>query len=1441
MTNRDTSCSIAVEDVFGPVVSATCLGGFDFTLLFEESILTTIPLGIAGAWSIWRLLHLRHEVAKVKSSWLLACKMVAFAVYTALLITLLALWAPRGAPKTRLTVACVALTVAFSFLLSVVSYFEHIRSVRPSTVLIVYLGTSLVLDLARVRTLFFIPEVNTIAKVSLASFVVKLFIFMLEITEKRHLLRDEWKKASPEETSSTLNRAMFIWLNGVFIKGFRTLLTVNALAPLDSEILSASKPTALMEEWELMDKESDHALFWLFARHFKWPILAGVLPRLAYAGFNFAQPYLVQRVLDFTDEPAGPNRKNTTYALIGAYAVTYIGLSLSYSVYQHKTYRLLTLYRGSLIAMISDKTLRIDSLALDPAEAITLMSADVDRITGSMHLVHEIYASIVELGIALWLLYNFLGVAMVAPIVWMIFCLLVGIPLARASGNAQVPWLEAIEDRLASTAKALGAMKAIRMTGLADIVSSQIADLRAAEIRASRRHRILNVFVFMSSFTSTAFASVWGFMAYILIAKRNGSGTLTQGVAFASLSVFELLDQPIRYAIDGMEDVQTVINSFRRVQEYLVSEEREDYRDTPQTASATSSSSCVDEKMNVLSSSSVRISDSEFAASIEGASARYAEDDNTIIQDLTFQITTGQTTIIYGPVGSGKSTLLKLLLGEIPFVSGSISTTFSEAAYCPQSPWCSWGTVRSNIVGMSNWDEKWYNTIVNACALSTDFEDLPLGDQTHAGTRGSRLSGGQQSRVSLARALYSRNATVILDDVLAGLDRTTEQHIIDAVFGPDGLLRKANLTAILTTNSVHHLRFADSILLLDGNGNIVKQSTSADVDGEDIQKLQGQPRATTTKPEDEITDELLEELGLLEDPSPDANRNAGDMTMYAYYAKNAGWWTMSLYIFACAIFVFGFTFPSVWVQWWTNANATHPNERIGYWVGIFAALGVLTLVGCGIADYVFNLNVLPKTSKRFHQLLLDTTMRAPTSFLTSTDAGTTLNRFSQDLELIDNDLPQSIDSVVFQFLSTIVSAVLVFMGSGYVAAAIPLCIVVLLLLQFYYLRTSRQLRLLDIEAKAPLFSQFLETIQGLTLIRAYGWTENYNERSHQALNISQRPYYLLFCIQRWLTLVLDLFNAGLAILVVAIALNVHSTAYLGVALFNIVTFSSTLQTLVTDWIQVETALGAISRIRTYVRTVEDENLPSEDGDVPEDWPTNGTITFEGISASYNSPLEPVLKNISVSINDGEKVAICGRTGSGKSSLISTLLRMLEVDSGTMTIDGIDISTLPRQEIRSRLNTLPQEPFFLEGSVRENLDPAESASDERMVEVLRNVGLWEQFESNDGLDGDMDEEMLSHGQRQLFCLARAVIKPGKILIMDEATSSVDSETDDLMQEIIRKEFRGRTVISIAHKLQTILDFDRVILLQKGQIIEIGSPRELLESEESAFRALYDSQK
>lgn len=441
------------------------------------------------------------------------------------------------------------------------------------------------------------------------------------------------------------------------------------------------------------------------------------------------------------------------------------------------------------------------------------------------------------------------------------------------------------------------------------------------------------------------------------------------------------MNQPLIHIIDGFEHIQTVANSFRRIQEYLTSEVRQDSRITPghEAPSDDSSSHSNDKKDISLKETVAELDQHRNVASIKGVSTGYDE-ERTILHDLNVDIPRGQITMIFGPVGSGKSTLLRLLLGEMSYVSGTVATSFTKAAFCPQTPWITWGSIRNNITGVSEYDSKWYHNVLEACSLVTDMEELPHGDQTNTGTRGSRLSGGQQMRVSLARALYSRNPILILDDVLTGLDRTTERAVLVSVFGPDGLVKKMGTTVIMTTNTASHLQFADKIVTLGEDGTIAHQGTLDAISpaaGDWIQKLADQPPVATARPVLEISDETMQEIGVPLDSEQKSEppRQSGDWKLYAFYIHIAGWWRMALYVCACATFVFGVNFPSVWLQNWTNHNAEHPNDNIGYYLGVYAALAAITIVGCSTADSVFNLFVIPRTSQKLHELLLTTTMR----------------------------------------------------------------------------------------------------------------------------------------------------------------------------------------------------------------------------------------------------------------------------------------------------------------------------------------------------------------------------------------------------------------------------------------------------------------------------------
>ncbi|GAB7354916.1 hypothetical protein MBLNU459_g5544t2 [Dothideomycetes sp. NU459] len=1281
-------------------------------------------------------------------------------------LSLLAIWAAHDVPRTRATLAAATLTMVGPMALLCLSLVEHQRSLRPSIILEMYLGLSTLLDLARVRTLFYLPSYSIVASLYCLGFSIKLIILLVEVCEKQHLLLQPWRDSAPEDLGGVYNRSLFLWLNGLLARGFHKTLTIQTLMSIDRDLLDSSTPLSLASMWEQANKKSPHALLRVFFWHYKSMFFSGIPPCLARIAFELTQPFLIQRVLTFVRQPVDNNTTNIADGLTAAYAIVYIGIAVSSAYCDHKAYRLLTAFRGSLITMVYEKTLRISNAAADGAEAITLMSADIDRIGSGMQGVHLMYGSVIQVGVTVWLLYRLLGVAIAVSATWYVVGLVIGWFIARAAGRAQVPWLEAISLRLAATSKALMNMKAIKISGLTRRVTEDLRDFREKEIKASLLHRFYNVFVFTFSYASTALSPPIAFGVFVLLARAHNTESLTTATSYAALTLFLLMDQPLITLVEGYGRFQGALIAFTRIQEYLMSDEREELRllhdqDFPQVemngdvrgARTTDAEAPSSEKKISL------IDHSTTVAKFVNVSASYSADRVPIVTNLNFEVRRGTITMLVGPVGCGKSTLLKSLLGEMPVMSGTIVTTFNHVAYCSQTPWIFFGSLRQNIIGTSPWDAAWYACVVKACSLDADFAQLPDGDLSETGSGGSRLSGGQKIRVALARALYPRSPVVILDSCLSGLDNTTESAVAAAIFGREGLFRQFRTTVLAASSSASYLTYADNIIALGEHGEVAEQGS------------------------------------------------------YASLLSTAGF-------------------------------------RIGFYLGVYFMLGALQIISMCISSWIYMLWIVPQTGRKFHEFLLQPTMGATVSFLTSTDIGLTTNRFGQDLELIDNDLQQALSFTVIEVLLSVGEGISIVVGSGYLAATLPGVLVVLYFLQRYYLRTSRQLRLLDLEAKAPLFSGFLEALNGLSTIRAYGWTDRYKQRGIEDLNRSQKPYYLLWSIQRWLTLVLGLISAGLAVLLVGIVTHVHnsSTIYLATALLNIVGLSSQLQQLVQQWTQLETALGAVSRVRNFALNTpqdgsgdEQESIPG----LPEYWPLHGAISFSAVSAHYQSSTEPVLKDINLNIRSGEKIAFCGRTGSGKSSLIGTLLRVLELNTGTVTVDGQDLTEISRGDIRDRFNTLSQDPVLLHGSIRDNLDVRGhfGQDDGVVVDALRSVNLHEVLLGGNGssLDDELNEDLLSHGQRQLFCLARSVIAShhSSVVIMDEATSSVDNVTDAQMQAVIRERFRGKTVIMVAHKVRTVLDFDRIAVLDNGCIVECDSPAALLEREDSAFRSLYEA--
>ena len=529
---------------------------------------------------------------------------------------------------------------------------------------------------------------------------------------------------------------------------------------------------------------------------------------------------------------------------------------------------------------------------------------------------------------------------------------------------------------------------------------------------------------------------------------------------------------------------------------------------------------------------------------------------------------------------------------------------------------------------------------------------------------------------------------------------------------------------------------------------------------------------------------------------------------------------------------------------WTSAVTSRGNSVNATYSGAYIAFGVLGLLAAFCIGLHTFTRMVPTAARNLHARLLSSVLAAPLYHFNSTHTGQTLNLFSQDLALIDTDLPIAMMSVCGPIALAVLQVVFICISAAYFTAMLPVVVLVLYFIQRYYLRTSRQIRLLDLEAKAPLVSHFLETLQGLVTIRAFRWQKDFADQQEAILDHSQKPFYLMFCIQRWLTLVLDLIVSAMAVILMAMIVKLRENldpGFVALALLNIFSFNNNLTAIIDMWTHLETSMGAIARIKNYSERTPRETVPSQTTTISGAWPASGKIVFQDFCAAYSPDSPDVLKGINLTIHPGVKVGICGVSGSGKSSLIGSLFRLLETTAGQIVVDDVNLAQLPHQHVRVQLNAIPQHAMFFKGTIRENIDPLTNATDDEIISALREVGLLDVIAAvQNGLDSTTSlDEILSHGQRQLVCLARAMLRPSNIVVLDEATASVDVTTDQLMQRIIKDKFAGKTIITVAHRLQTIMDYDRIVVMHEGRIVEVGTPKNLLEKANGHFKELWEA--
>ncbi|EED18735.1 multidrug resistance protein, putative [Talaromyces stipitatus ATCC 10500] len=1457
---------------FGPAVQG-CRGNFDFTLAFELYFFLIAPASIFILIAPTRIYLLFARDRCVNVPWLQHLKLINIIAYCSLQLTLIALWSVRPIPAAPAGIAASCLNTVVGLLLCLLSPLEHSRNLRTSSILNAYL-LSVFLDAVVLRTLWLSSYDTDIRNAFTAAFTVKAVLLLLEAVEKqRYFISDKDRQLSPYAKSSIYNRAFFWWVNRLLALGYRRHLEAKDLDPLESAMAAEVLDRRFWVAWQKTSKDKRRLIYSLMTA-MPWDLLSPMVPRLILIAFTIGQPLCLRRFLDYLQGDS--DKINIGYGMIGAYFLIYFGIAISSGFYWSSWLRSLALMRSMLMTAIFEKTLQAKPDVANDKAALTLMSTDVDRIVNGLREVHELWANAIQIIIATYLLELELKYACAAPAVVAVGSFVSITYLSGYTKQFQKQWLAKLQVRIGEVSSMLDSIKGIKILGLTPRLHDIIAGLRQQEVNASKPFRLLGAGTSSIALLPQLISPVLAFAIYAAVTLRDG-GILDVSRLFTSLSIISLLSQPLFTLFGSVVNSRAAIGCFERIEEYLSRESHVDYRQDRESDPESSS--------NAKSGKAVNVNDYEMEESIErdtktrksvsnvifefsNASFSWADTDKPTLRNISMTIERGTLNLIVGPSGVGKSALLKGLLGESSKLSGSVYSSATEIAWCDQTPWLINDTICQNILAGSSMDETLYSTIIHCCDLQTDLESLPAGDQTKVGSKGISLSGGQKKRIALARALYSRKDVMVLDEPFSGLDATTEKHIVQRCLGPNGLRHHWGTTVVLTTNSTRVLPLADQIVVVDKNGTISERGSyqSLVTAGGYIERVHSERLSQLLQQADQDENEINESVtsprpksstqgnstkpngqSVQKPNASPATTAVSDSSIYRFYLEAIGIWPMAIFISLEAIWAFLCVFPVQWLKWWAEDNDKHPNKNLGLYLGVYATLQVTALGSSALVTWFAFSFIARKSGIQLHTVLLNATLSAPLSLFSKNDSGQILTRFSQDMQMVDMNLPLQLLTMAQNLFVCVAQAGLIGAAVGWVAVSYPALIAVLIAIQRFYLRTAKQMRLLDLAEKAPVYTQYLDALAGLLTIRAFKWQTRFRTTNYRLVDNSQKPWYLLLMVQRWLLLVLDLVTAALTVLIVGIAVKLRAsigTGGVAVALVQIITLSSYLNQLITTYTLLETTLGAIARIKKFHEdaSILPGGTHNDKGEQPPpNWPAKGELILENAQASYGEDEngQLALDGISMKIRPGQKIGICGRTGSGKSSTVLALLRLLELNSGRILLDGLDLANLNQESVRSRLNGLHQESYFLTGSVRLNLDPYkthESDGDEPLIKVLKTVQLWDVIEEKGGLDAELKKNSLSHGQQQLFCLARALLRPGKVVILDEITSSMDQVTDTVIQKTILSEFTDKTVLIIAHRLHTIMACDQVAVMDHGKCVEYDNPKTLLAKKESMFSEL-----
>jgi len=1125
-------------------------------------------------------------------------------------------------------------------------------------------------------------------------------------------------------------------------------------------------------------------------------------------------------------------------------------------------------------------------------EVVNLMAVDAQRLQDTMSYIAMIWSGVFQIGLCLWYLFDLLGYATFAGL----FIMMTTVPLtgriSLASRQLQKRVMNIKDNRIKVENEVLGGMKIIKLYAWERPFAKKIHAIRDRELLSLWDYKRLQIASRMLWTVVPTLVSISTFALFTILGHQ-----LTASTAFTALALFNILRFPLALLPMAIANAVEATLSLERIRSFLISPE---VKPLPSVDAALNDSDDEDEETTtspLIGGGGGGSDDNDFGEMRIALKNATLEWDNGVIllNDLNLNVSEGELCMVVGQTGSGKSGMLSAIIGELVPTEGTVRTCGS-IAYVSQVAWIQNATLKDNILFGQPFDAAKYASVIDDCCLTADLIQLADGDQTEIGEKGINLSGGQKQRVSIARAVYADADIYLLDDCLSAVDSQVGHHIFNRVI--KGALKEK--AVLLVSHNLQLLPQADKVCLLDNYRALYVGSFDKflDVDHDLAKRCRdnAQQHAEKEEAEKEGQTELPskeEALAIVassikktkrekKEKKKDDTEDGKLIEKEAMVRGSVALDTYKLYIAACGNYmalvgVFGglviynisAAVASWWLGYWADRSGSNGDDDLvddgqtgddddGPTIGSTEGLGIYVIISFSSIFISFIAIITATISGQracriFHERLVEGVLRAPMAFFDTTPLGRIVNRFSKDMYTLDEVLPYTLYSWASTAISCLVAVATVsFVIPWFLAACVPMGYVYYRVM-IYYIPTSRELQRLESVTRSPVFSHFGETLEGVSTIRAFRSEPLFVADSMDKLERNLRSYYANVSSNRWLALRLE--GIGTCFVTFASILAVTSSGISGgeggLALTYALNITQVLNWYVRMSSDRESQVVAVERLAEYADIVSEAPAVIEDRRPPPQWPTMGKIDFQRCAMRYRPNLPLVLKGdnglgLECAILPKQKVGVVGRTGAGKSSLLLVLLRLVEPDpGGKLLIDGIDVLKMGLDDLRSRISIIPQDPVLFTGSVRFNLDPFEDHTDADVWNALERAHLGEQIRKlSEGLAAEVEEggRNFSMGERQLLCLARALLRASRILLLDEATSAVDHHTDALVQETIRTEFEDCTVLTIAHRLDTIIDYDRVLVLSDGRVVEDDAPKVLLDPNvypNGVFKGMWDA--